>query len=57
LVCKNINPSPIKKIINKKVTLIVLKDQLPVLKRRSPNYSYMSLQEELLLSKSKNNEI
>jgi len=57
LVCKNINPSPIKKIINKKVTLIVLKDQLPVLKRRSPNYSYMSLQEELLLSQSKNNEI
>ena len=51
------NPSPIKKIINKKVTLIALKDQIPVLKRRLPIYSYMSLQEELLLNQSKNNEI
>jgi len=30
LVCKNINPSPIKKIINKKVTFIALKVRLPV---------------------------
>jgi hypothetical protein len=30
LVCKNMNPSSIKKIINKKVTLIVSNDQLPI---------------------------
>jgi len=35
-VCKNINPSPIKKIINKKVTLITLKVRLPVFYRTLP---------------------
>jgi len=38
LVCKNINPSPIKKIINKKVTQNDLKDHSPVKKCSLPNF-------------------
>jgi hypothetical protein len=34
------NPSPIKKIINKKVTSKALNDYPPVKKRRSPNIVY-----------------
>jgi len=34
--CKNINPNPIKKIMNKKVTLNGQKELLPVFYRSSP---------------------
>jgi len=33
------NPSSIKKIINKKVTFIVIKDQIPAETRHLPNFS------------------
>jgi hypothetical protein len=36
LVCKNMNPSSIKKIINKKVTFIVILAQIPAKKRSLP---------------------
>jgi hypothetical protein len=57
LVCKNINPSPIKKIINKKVTLIVIKDHLPIEIRRLPNFPYLLYNCELLLFQIKNKRI
>jgi hypothetical protein len=36
LVCKNMNPSSIKKIINKKVTFIAINDHTPTEKRSLP---------------------
>jgi len=47
------NPSSIKKIINKKVTLIALKVQLPTKKRHSPIFLMQSLTGGLLLTYNK----
>jgi len=47
------NPSSIKKIINKKVTVIVLKDQIPIYKRHSPIFPNKLLQTKLSLTKIK----
>ena len=43
------NPSSIKKIINKKVTLFVIIHQIPVKNRHSPIYSYDLAINELFL--------
>jgi len=51
------NPSSIKKIINKKVTLIVIKDHLPTEIRCLPNFSYLLYNCELLLFQIKNKQI
>ena len=48
------NPSSIKKIINKKVTIIVGNDQLPVKKNYLPIFSLTPVDYELFLSVSKN---
>jgi len=47
------NPSSIKKIINKKVTSKGLNDNLPVKKRRSPKLVYFLGVQRILLTKIK----
>jgi len=50
LVCKNINPWPIKKIINKKVTFLHYNCHLPVIIRSSPIFTYNPVNSDLFLS-------
>jgi hypothetical protein len=53
LVCKNINPSPIKKIINKKVTQVTEKVRLPVYYCSLPIYCAFIINRGVFLNQNK----